>query len=134
MDMWDPFINSVREHFERADELIAFDRFHVSQHFGKAVDKVRAEEHRALAVNGKSPLTRTRHQWLINSVGKMVRHYFWGILNAIRLKADNSMLESKNARIQRKKKTACGFRNKERFKVSILFHLGGLDIMPSTTR
>ncbi len=54
------------------------------------------------------------------SVGKMVRKYFWGILNAIPLKADNSMLEAKNARIQRIKKIACGFRNKERFKKAIL--------------
>jgi len=29
----------------------------------------------------------------------MIRRYFWGILNAIRLKANNSMLEAKNARI-----------------------------------
>ena len=42
MDMWDPFINAVRSHFERAEELIAFDRFHVSGHFGKALNKVRA--------------------------------------------------------------------------------------------
>lgn len=65
-------------------------------------------------------------------VGKMVRRYFWGILNAIRLNANNSMLEAKNARIQRIKKIACGFRNKERFKNSILFHLGGLDMTPSS--
>ncbi|MBI9056042.1 MAG: transposase [Bacteroidales bacterium] len=68
------------------------------------------------------------------SVGKMIRKYFWGILNAIRLKSNNSMLEAKNARIQRIKKVACGFRNKERFKNAILFHLGGLELMPSSTR
>jgi len=67
-------------------------------------------------------------------VGKMVRRYFWGILNAIRHKANNSMLEAKNTRIQRIKKIACGFRNKERFKTAILFHLGKLDLMPSPTR
>jgi transposase len=48
MDMWDPFINAVRSHFERAEELIAFVRFHVSGHFGKALNKVRAPEHREL--------------------------------------------------------------------------------------
>ena len=68
------------------------------------------------------------------AVGKTVRRFLWGILNAIRLKVNNSMLEAKNARIQRIKKIACGFRNRERFKNAILFHLGGLDIMPSPTR
>lgn len=50
MDMWAPFINAVKENFKRANELIAFDRFHISQHFGKGVDKVRAEEHRAIGI------------------------------------------------------------------------------------
>lgn len=68
------------------------------------------------------------------AVGDMVRRYFWGILNAIRLKANNSMLEAKNACIQRIKKIACGFRNKKRFKSAILFHLGGLDLQPFATR
>jgi transposase len=68
------------------------------------------------------------------AVGKMVRRYFWGILNAIRLKVNNSMLEAKNARIQQIKKVACGFRNRERFRNVILFHLGGLDMRPSATR
>lgn len=200
MDMWDPFIHAVESHFEDAHTLIAFDRFHVAQHFGKALDKVRTQEHRILSEQGKNLLLKTKYQWLKNSkqtdnrstyrkaflmlskmnlktarawrikeaaatlwdykymgvaqdawkrllywishcrlkpmirVGKMIRRYFWGILNAIRLKANNSMLEAKNARIQRIKSIACGFRNKERFKNAILFHLGGLDIMPSSTQ
>jgi len=201
MDMWDPFINAVKAQFQNAESLIAFDRFHVAHHFGKALDKVRAKEHQILLMaTGKSPLIRSKYQWLKNSkktdnrdsrrkeflnltrlnlktarawrikeaaallwnytymsvaeknwkrllywishcrlkpviaVGNMIRRYFWGILNAIRLKANNSMLEAKNARIQRIKKIACGFRNRERFKNAILFHLGGLDLMPSATR
>lgn len=201
MDMWDPFINAVKSHFPHAEALIAFDRFHVAQHFGKALDKVRAEEYRTLAAaGGKNPLHRSKYQWLRNSertdnrekrrrgfldltrlnlktarawrikeaaamlwnyaymgvaeknwkrllywishcrlkpviaVGRMIRRYFWGVLNAIRLRANNSMLEAKNARIQRIKKIACGFRNRARFKNAILFHLGGLDLMPVATR
>jgi transposase len=68
MDMWDPFINAVKKNFKDAHKLITFDRFHVSQHFGKAVDKVRSEEHREfLAANGLSPLVRSKYQWLKNS-------------------------------------------------------------------
>jgi len=201
MDMWDPFINAVKRNFENADKIIAFDRFHVAQYFGKAVDKVRAQENKLFESSGnQNPLKYSRFQWLKNSsrtdnrssrrkefleltqmnlktarawrikeaasllwdykymgvaenewkkllgwisrcqltpmikVGKMIRRYFWGILNAIKLKVNNSMLEAKNSKIQKIKKMACGFRNRKRFKNAILFHLGGLDIMPVSTR
>jgi len=65
--------------------------------------------------------------------GKTIQNYFWGILNAIRLKATNGMLEAKNNSIQKIKRMACGFRNPQRFKNAILFHLGKLDLFPSTT-
>jgi len=64
--------------------------------------------------------------------GQTVKNYFWGILNAIRMKVTNSMLESKNNSIQRIKRMACGFRNNQRFRIAILFHLGKLDLFPST--
>jgi transposase len=65
-------------------------------------------------------------------VGKMVRNYFWGILNAIRLRETNGVLEATNGCIQRIKRMAYGFRNKDRFKTAILFHLGNLNMDPST--
>jgi len=64
--------------------------------------------------------------------GKTIRNYFWGIINAIRLKVTNGMVEAKNNCIQRIKRMACGFRNRERFRTAILFHLGKLDLFPST--
>ena len=48
-----------------ARELIGFDRFHVSTHFAKALNRIRAAEHRELA--GKSPHGKTKYQWLKNS-------------------------------------------------------------------
>lgn len=78
-------------------------------------------------------ISRCRLEPMIK-VGRTIRKYLWGILNAIKLKANNSMLEAKNSKIQRIKKIACGFRNRERFKMAILFHLGGLDMMPQPTR
>jgi transposase len=65
-------------------------------------------------------------------VGKTVRNYFWGILNAIRLQATNGIVEATNNRIQRIKRMACGFRNRERFRIAILFHLGNLNMDFST--
>ncbi len=199
MDMWDPYIKAVMDNVPSAEKKICFDRFHVAQHFNKALDKVRAEEHRGfLQDSGESCLTRTKFQWLKNSdridnrsrfnfmrlaksnlktsrawsiketaaslwtymslewarkgwenlckwisrcrlepvikVGKMIKNYLWGILNAIVMKANNARLEGKNATIQKIKAMACGFRNRERFKMTILFHLGGLDLIPSIAK
>jgi transposase len=60
----------------------------------------------------------------------MVRKHLDGILNAVVLRATNAAAESMNARIQRIKAMACGYRNRERFRSAILFHLGGLDLYP----
>lgn len=195
MDMWDAFIKAVKANIKDAESIIAFDRYHVAQYLNKAVDKVRAQEHRELLrENGTSELTGTKYDWLRTSanidnrtgdrpvfmrlaglnlktarawriketaallwdfsyeavavrrwkellgwisrskiepmikVGKMIKSYFWGILNAIKLKVNNSMLESMNTGIQRIKRMACGFRNRERFRMAILFHFGGLDV------
>lgn len=62
----------------------------------------------------------------------MVKKHLWGILNAIVLHVTNAVGESLNAKIQRIKKNACGFRNRDRFRNAILFHLGGLDLYPAT--
>jgi len=64
--------------------------------------------------------------------GKTIKNYFWGIINAIRLKTSNGMVEAKNNCVQRIKRMACGFRNRDRFRTAILFHLGKLDLFPST--
>ena len=65
-------------------------------------------------------------------VARMVRRHLDGILNAIVLGATNAAAESVNAKIQRIKRRACGFRNRERFRNAIYFHLGGLDLRPAT--
>ncbi len=68
------------------------------------------------------------------AVGRMVHRYFYGNLNEILFKVNNSMLEAKNAFIQRINKTACGFRNRVRFKTAILFYLGDLDLQTFAIR
>ena len=55
-----------------------------------------------------------------------------GIINAIVLKATNALGESMNAKIQKIKSQACGYRNRQRFRNAIMFHLGGLDLHPQT--
>ena len=45
MDMKEPFINAVRVTIEGAEEKICFERFRVAACFGKALDKIRTNEH-----------------------------------------------------------------------------------------
>lgn len=197
MDMWDPYIAAVRNTVEGWEEKVCFDRFHISSHYGKALDKVRAGEHREFVRNNEeSPLAKTKHQWLRNSVrtdnrsrrwfleltrknlktarawamketaanlwgyvtrgharnawthlinwmrrsklapmktlALTLKRYLWGILNAIVHNVTNATSEAINGRIQWIKKSACGFRNRARFREAILFHLGGLDMMPKS--
>jgi len=42
----------------------------------------------------------------------------------------NATAESLNAGIQRLKKRACGYRNRKKFRIAILFHFGKLKLMP----
>ena len=195
MDMWEGYITAVQEELEGALRKICFHRFPVAAHFGKALDKVRATEHRNLSKEGASPLKGTKHDllrskanggykdkreflnftrknlktprawrikevahglwsysyrgaaegnwkallsWISRSrreplvkVGRMIRRYLWGILNAIVNQAMNAAVESVNAVVQRIKSRACGFRNRLRFRRAILFHKGGLSLFPS---
>jgi transposase len=84
--------------------------------------------------------SRAWHRWLgwasrcrlepMVKVGRMVRQHLWGIINAVVLGATNAISESMNSKIQRIKGRACGYRNRQRFRNAILFHLGGLDLYP----
>ena len=64
MDMWEPYIQSTRQHLEAADQKIVFDKFHVVKHLHDGVDLVRRAEHRALKQSGDTRLTGTKYLWL----------------------------------------------------------------------
>ena len=66
MDMWDPYVESVREHVSEAEKKIVFDKFHIAQHLGEAVDQVRRREHKQLKAEGDERLTGTKYNWLRN--------------------------------------------------------------------
>ena len=191
MDMWPAYIRSVREH---TDALIAFDKFHVAQHLGAAVDQVRRQEHRALRQQGDDRLAKTRYLWLtrrgnmtprqrraftplrtsslrvarawaikecamqlwryrspgwavrmwsrwyewairsrlepVKKVARMIRRHWEGVINAVMTDLTNARSAGINAKIQWIKQQACGYRNRERFRSAIYFHLGGLDLYP----
>ena len=64
-------------------------------------------------------------------VGGMVRRYLWGIINAVVSNVTNARAEGLNSVVQWLKYTARGYRNRERFRTAIYFHLGGLDLYPA---
>jgi len=196
MDMWEPYISAVEFYLPDAEQKICFDKFHVAQHLGNAVDKVRRVEHRKLMAEDDRTLVRSKFVWLMNPdnmgsklatslarlktlalqtarawalkehamclwhyvsrtwarkawegwiswamrsrlepmkrVARMVRAHLDGIINGIVLNATNAGAESVNSKIQKVKRMACGFRNRDRFRAAIYFHLGGLDLYPAT--
>jgi len=67
----------------------------------------------------------------VKKLAATIKTHLWGIINAIVTTSTNAIGESLNARIQKIKAMACGFRNRQRFRRAIFFHLGGLDLMPT---
>ena len=66
MAMWPAYIRATREALPDADSKIAFDRFHVAQYMGKAVDQVRRQEHRQLIKQGDERMKGSKYHWLRN--------------------------------------------------------------------
>ena len=64
MDMWEPYIQSTRAHLPGAETKIVFDKFHVAQHLGNAVDLVRRQDHRVRMAVGDPILKGTKYRWL----------------------------------------------------------------------
>ena len=79
------------------------------------------------------------YSWAIRSrlepmkrVARMVKRHLGGILNAIEHGVTNARLEGINTVVQWLKRSARGFRSRERFRNAIYFHLGGLDLYPAS--
>lgn len=198
MDMWAPYIRATMDHVPEATAKLAFDKFHIAQHLGQAVDAVRRIEHRRLKRSGDASLARTRYWWLqhpdklsarrwsglralkaanlqtarawaikehamclwhyrtrgwarrgwlawyqwairsqlepVKRVARLVKKHLEGIVTAVVTGAHNARAEGFNALIQKVKRDARGFRNRDRFRQAIYFHLGGLDLYPDSVR
>ena len=67
----------------------------------------------------------------VKKVARMCKRHLDNILNFFVHRLTNGPIEGLNNKIQGLIKKAYGYRNKERFKTDIFFHLGGLDLYPS---
>ena len=64
MDMWDPYVASTREHLDKSEKKIVYDKYHIAAHLAKAVDQVRRAENKRLLALGDERLTGTKYAWL----------------------------------------------------------------------
>lgn len=69
----------------------------------------------------------------MKKVANMLRAHADGVVTAIVTGITNARAEGINSVIQWVKRSARGFRNRERFRNAIYFHLAGLDLYPAQT-
>jgi transposase len=195
LDMWPAYINACAKHVPQAEEKMVFDRFHIMQHVGNAVDRVRKQEHKVLRSQGDDTLTRSKYLWLYNPANMpeqarerfaQIKHehlktgrawalkeafrefwdydttgwakrfwdrwYFWAthsrlppmievarmiarhlpnVLTYFKHPVTNAVAEGLNSKIATVQKRACGFRNRDNFKIAVYFHCGGLNLYPA---
>ena len=196
LDMWPAYINACMAQVPQAQDKMVFDRFHIMQHVGQGVDRVRKEEHKALLQEGDKTLTRSKYLWLYSAENMPVaarerfdrikhgnlktarawalkeslremwnyrsvagakrfwdRWHFWAthsrlpaiiekakliarhlpnILTYFKHRVTNAVAEGLNSKIATVQKRACGFRNRDNFKIAVYFHCGGLDLYPAS--
>jgi transposase len=74
MDMWEPFILSVKANVPKAESKIVFDKFHIVQHMTNAVDLVRRSENRTLREVGDESLVGSKYLWLYGLENLPAKH------------------------------------------------------------
>jgi len=66
----------------------------------------------------------------IIKAAKTLKDHLANILTYFKHRITNATAEGLNSKIQMVKEMACGFRNREHYKLAIYFHCGGLDLYP----
>ena len=79
------------------------------------------------------------YQWATHSrlapiikAAKTIQRHLDNILTYLVHGITNALSEALNAHIEKVKRMACGYRNREHFKMAIYFHCGGLDLYPKS--
>jgi len=196
LDMWPAYINACKAQVPQAEDKMVFDRFHIMQHVGQGVDRVRKREHKVLLEQGDETLSRSKYLWLYSAenvpaaaqerfaqirdgnlktarawalkeslrewwsyrslgwakrfwqrwyfwathsrlqpmidVAKLIARHLPNVLTYFKHRITNAVAEGLNSKIATVQKRACGFRNRDHFKIAIYFHCGGLDLYPAS--
>jgi len=64
------------------------------------------------------------------TAAKTIRRHFENIVTYVHHRITNVLAEGINSKIEKVKRMACGFRNREHYRTAIYFHCGGLDLYP----
>ncbi len=100
MDMWDPYILSVKTHLDNPDEKIVFDRYHIMKIMGMGVDSVRKQESRALFKIGDKTLAGSKYLWLYSQENLPEKHQErFSTLKALDLKTSRAWAIKENLRL-----------------------------------
>ena len=62
LDMWKAYLNIIKERVSHAIHVL--DRFHIVSNINKAIDEVRANEHRKMKAEGHAPVL-TNSRWTL---------------------------------------------------------------------
>jgi transposase len=66
----------------------------------------------------------------VKKVANMLKEHLENVLTYCRHRVTNAVAEGLNSKIMAIKRRACGYRNKEHFKIAIYFYCGGLNLYP----
>jgi transposase len=66
----------------------------------------------------------------MKKAAKTLKVHLENIVTYARHRITNALGESINAKIEKVKRLACGFRNRSHYRTAIYFHCGGLDLFP----
>lgn len=65
------------------------------------------------------------------SAAKTINRHMHNILTYVKQRITNALGEGINSKIEKIKRMACGYRNREHYKTAIYFHCGGLELYPA---
>lgn len=66
----------------------------------------------------------------VMKAAQTIKDHIDNIVTYAKHKVTNALSESINAKIEKVKRFACGYRNRKNYRTSIYFHCGGLDLFP----
>ncbi len=70
----------------------------------------------------------------VKRVVRLLKSHWDNIVTYFRYHLSNAVAEGLNSRVQQLIQKSCGYRNRDRFKRDVFFHLGGLDLYPVLTQ
>jgi transposase len=162
MDMWDPYTAATHAYVPQATEETAFDRWlanegNVPERRPAGFDAIRKENLRTGRAWATKEALREFWNYAYRRCAQEVssRWCFWAtcshlgpiikvattrkrhlpnVLTDVKHHISNATAEGLSSKIQVVKETACGFGNRDYYKLAIYFPCGGLDLCPATVR